>query len=227
MSEFFKTEIHYATSVLDQDIPAVPQLIAGDSPAFSSSDVEYPAGTYTQHQALTTGNVPWTGSGPITGLTGYAFTGPKRATKIHAGMFNIDFINFPVGVTEKQVEDATQEGMVKFRKFLYSDKRTGNEILGVYAGKKLTLPFTPANGTLAPGQQGVALSGRTFTVSGATGTVTYKAESALPAGTSFNTSTGAWTGTPSAQGTYTLRFSAIDEAGNIGVGQYTIVIAAP
>lgn len=92
----------------------------------------------------------------------------------------------------------------------------------MYAGKKLTLPFTPASGALT-GQAAGALSGRSFTVTGGTGTVTYKAETALPAGTSLNTSTGAWTGTIAA-GTHTFRISAIDEAGNIGVGQYTIVV---
>lgn len=222
MSEFFPADIHYAASVLDQDLPAQPQLLAGDTPQFSSSDVQYPAGDYTQYQPLTTGYVPWTGSGPIIALTGYAFTGPKRASAIHSGMFNIDYIPFPVGVTETQVQTATETGMCKFRKFLYSDKRTGNEILGTYAGKKLTLPFTPANGALTTQAAG-ALSGRTFTVSGAVGAVAYKAETPLPAGTSLNTSTGAWTGSISA-GTYSFRISATDSAGNIGVGQYTIVV---
>jgi len=227
-------DIHYAESSTDPGA-APPQLIAGDTPAVSTQDVPLTvSGTaLKQFQPLqraddiTGAYQPWAAGNPIAAVTCFAVPiGNTRKAVYTEGMFNINAIAWPDGTTEAQV-DAAQSLGCKFRRLLYSDKRTGNEALGVESGPG-DLVLVPAPGAIAGLTQGVALSGRSFVAPEASGAVTYAvASGALPTGTSLNASTGAWTGTPSAAGSYTFAISAVDSIGQHTIGNYTATVAAP
>jgi large repetitive protein len=74
-------------------------------------------------------------------------------------------------------------------------------------------PLTWSNTTLSAGTVGVSYSGA-ITASGGATPLTYSINSgALPAGLTFNTSTGAITGTPTAGGTYNPTFKVTDADG--------------
>lgn len=112
----------------------VPQLFAGDTPAIVTNDVVIPAAK-GQYVPLGPGYAAWAAGQPIIALTAFAHTGTNQRKAVYtAGMFNIDMIQWPSGTTEAQIQAATEQGMVKFRKPLYSDKRTGGEVLGQLAG---------------------------------------------------------------------------------------------
>lgn len=140
--------IHYANGEV---IPgsAPPQLFAGDTPAVVTQDIAITVATtaLVQFQPLmldgTSGAyVPWAAGvgNEIAAVTAYAIPiGTSRNAVYTAGMFNIDAIVWPATTTEAQVQ-ISQTGMCRFRKLLYSDKRTGNE----------GPPGTPAG----PGQPG-------------------------------------------------------------------------
>jgi hypothetical protein len=81
--------------------------------------------------------------------------------------------------------------------------------------------------TLADGSVGVAYS-QSVTASGGTGTgyVYSISAGALPNGLSFNTSTGAITGTPTVGGPFSFTVSVRDSGGNTGARNYTVNIGA-
>ena len=119
-------------------------LMAADTPAIADQDFAITVATNPIPQfyplMLSAGAiVPWVAGNPIYGVSLYLMpVGVQRAAIRVAGMFNIDAMRWPVSTTEAQVQSA-QTGMVRFRKLLYSDKRTGNEgAPGTYAG-----PQTP------------------------------------------------------------------------------------
>ena len=118
----------------------IPQLFAGDTPALQTTDVLIP-GAHDQHVPLGPGYAAWAPGQPIIALTAYKVAAGKRAAPYTAGCFNIDAIRWPSGTTEAQVQTATEQSQLKFRKLLYSDKRTGNEVLGKDAGPAI-VPIT-------------------------------------------------------------------------------------
>lgn len=130
------SEIHYAESDVSDTGSRPPQLFAGDTPPVSTQDIAITvAGTaLLQYQPLqmdgTTGAYePWAVADglPIAAITAYeAPIGTQRIAVYTEGMFNIDAIVWPATTTEAQVQVAATMGC-KFRKLLYSDKRTGNE----------------------------------------------------------------------------------------------------
>lgn len=226
-------DIHYAESSTDPGA-APPQLFAGDTPAVVTQDVPLTvSGTaLKQFQPLqladgvTGAYEPWAAGSPIAAVTCFAVPiGTTRKAVYTAGMFNINAIAWPEGTTEAQV-DAAQSLGCKFRRLLYSDKRTGNEALGVESGPG-DLILDPAAGDIAGLQEGVALADRSFVATNASGAVTYAvASGALPTGTSLNASTGAWTGTPTTAGDYTWAISAVDALGQHTISNYTATVAA-
>ena len=67
---------------------------------------------------------------------------------------------------------------------------------------------------------------QTFTQSGGNGTITWSKSGAIPAGTTFNTSTGVLSGTPTAPGSFSITVTATDANGCAGTGAaYNLVIA--
>jgi hypothetical protein len=128
-------EINYAESSGTEDIGLPPQLFAGDTPPVSTQDIEITTAAAIaqfvplQQDGVTFAYEPWAAADglPIAAVTAYAVPiGTTRNAVYTAGMFNIDAISWPATTTEAQVQ-AAQRGDCKFRKLLYSDKRTGNE----------------------------------------------------------------------------------------------------
>lgn len=119
------------------DPTPMPQLFAGDTPAIVTADVLIP-GNHEQFVPLGPGYAAWAAGQPIIALTAYKVTAGKRSAPYLAGCFNIDAIRWPSGTTEAQVQTATEQSQLKFRKLLYSQKRTGGEVLGTEAGPQIT-----------------------------------------------------------------------------------------
>lgn len=119
-------EIHYASS---EDIGKsdVPQLFAGETPAVGTVDVLLPSGAREQFVPLGTDYGAWEAGQTITGVTAYKVPGGTREAIYVSGCFNIDAIAWPAGTTEAQVQAGMALSQLKFRKLLYSDKRTGTE----------------------------------------------------------------------------------------------------
>lgn len=131
-------EINYATGE-DGDYVEVPQLLAGETPSLGTIDVLMPAGARLQFEPLGTAYGLWAAGQPITGVTAYATPGGVRAAIYASGCFNLDAIKWPAGTTEAQVQAAQISSQCKFRKLLYSDKRTGTEPApGTTAGPSTT-----------------------------------------------------------------------------------------
>ena len=125
-------DIHYASGANAEDTGLPPQLLAGDTPAVATQDfaITVAGAAIPQFSPLarTAGAlVPWTAGTEIAAITAFDLPiGTLRKALYVAGMFNIDAINWPDGTTEAQIE-AGSTGMLRFRKLLYSDARTGNE----------------------------------------------------------------------------------------------------
>lgn len=112
------------------------ELMAGDTPHISDRDVAItvvttpiPAFTPLARNATTQAFEPWANGGTlaIAAISLYPMpVGAQRAAVRESGMFNLDAINWPAGTTEAQVQAASRE-TCRFRKLLYSNKRTGNE----------------------------------------------------------------------------------------------------
>lgn len=110
----------------DTSSKVVPQLFAAETPAPVTTDVLLPAGAVGQFVPLTTGYAPWVNTGtapnPIIAVTAYAVPGGTRAAVYHEACFNMDAIAWPTGTTEAQIQAATENSGLKFRKLLYSQK---------------------------------------------------------------------------------------------------------
>ena len=110
----------------DTSAKTVPQLFAAETPAPVTTDILFPAGAVGQFVPLTTGYVPWVNTGtapnPIIAVTAYAVPGGTRAAVYHEACFNLDAITWPAGTTEAQIQAATENSGLKFRKLLYSHK---------------------------------------------------------------------------------------------------------
>lgn len=130
--------INYAEGT-EGDYIAPPQLLAGETPALGTIDVLMPSGAVDQFVPLGTNYGPWAAGQVITGVTAYATPGGVRAAIYTSGCFNLDAIKWPSGTTEAQVQTAQINSQCKFRKLLYSDKRTGTEPApGTEAGPSTT-----------------------------------------------------------------------------------------
>ena len=69
----------------------------------------------------------WAAGGQVDAISAYAIpVGTSRAAVYTEGMFNVDALNWPADTTEVAAMTA-MTGDVKYRKLLYSDKRTGDE----------------------------------------------------------------------------------------------------
>ena len=114
-----------------------PQLLAGDTPGLSSQDVlltvtgtPMPAYTPLQRDATTFLFEPWVAADgqPVAAITPFQIpVGANQRIAVYTeGMFNQDAIAWPAGTTEVQIAAAMRSN-VKYRKLLYSNKRTGTE----------------------------------------------------------------------------------------------------
>ena len=226
-------DINYADSDWG-DSPLPPQLFAGDTPAVVTNDhpitnvAIWPQYRVLQRNASTQAWELWAAGGlPVAGVVAYDLPigTAKRAAIYEAGMFNIDALVWPNGTTEAQAQAGLRD-LVKGRKLLYSDKRTGNEQLGVPAGPSL-LTINPQSGALANVPEDVAMpSVQLQALNASEGAVEYVLYSGtLPAGTTIS-ATGLYAGTPTTQGTYTFAVKATDSAGKVGVVHYTHTITA-
>jgi hypothetical protein len=109
----------------------VPQLMAGDTPAFATRDVPILAAAsaipqYTPLKYASGAWAPWTVGTVIAGIAMYAIPNladDQRAAIAVAGMFNIDAIAWPADTTEADVEAGSVGTPLQFRKLLYSDQR--------------------------------------------------------------------------------------------------------
>ena len=119
-------DINYASGP-GEDSVDVPQLFAGETPAVATQDVLLPAGALLQFVPLGPGYAPWAAGDEIVAITAYGTPGSKRAAVYTAGCFNIDAIRWPATTTEAQIQAASETSQLKFRKLLYSQKRTGTE----------------------------------------------------------------------------------------------------
>lgn len=228
-------DIHYASGANAEDTGLPPQLMAGDTPAVVTQDFAITVSTNPIAQFAPLkwdgGNlVPWTAGSEIAAITAFGLpVGTLRKAVYTAGMFNIDAINWPSGTTEAQVQ-AAQSGMLRFRKLLHSDKRTGNESAYVGPGNEAGgQPLTFTAGALPGGTESAAYSyDLDLRVHGGAGARTFALESGtLPTGVTLNTSTGVVSGTvgASASGNYSPVFSVTDEEGNEATAACTLVIA--
>jgi hypothetical protein len=84
----------------------------------------------------------------------------------------------------------------------------------------------PVSATLPSGVIGIAYSA-TISVTGGTGPFTLSIVGSLPAGLSFNSTTGVISGTPTTAATSTFTVNVVDAAGLSGSGSFGITINAP
>jgi large repetitive protein len=154
--------------------------------------------TFTQSGGF--GTITWSKSGAIpTGMTFHPTTGVLDGTPTQAG-------SFPITVT------ATDSNLCTGTGASYTLVVTCNVI-------------TVTNPGVTTGTVDAVFS-QTFTQSGGNGTITWSKSGAIPAGTTFNTSTGVLSGTPTAPGTFPITVTATDANGCAGTGTtYTLVIA--
>lgn len=113
------------------------QLIISDTPPVVTQDVvltvsgsPMPEFTPLQRDGTTQAWEPWVAADglPVSGVTCYTIpVGASQRVAVYTeGMFNQDAIKWPDGTTEAQIM-AAMRGDVKYRKLLYSNKRTGTE----------------------------------------------------------------------------------------------------
>jgi len=235
MSEF---DIHYAEGPNGEDTGLPPQLMAGDTPAVVTQDykITVSGSTIKQFTPLKRDNgagfVPWTAGSSVDAIAAFDLpVGTYRKCLYTAGMFNIDAINWPEGTTEAQAELA-QTGMIRYRKLLYSDQRTGNESAYVGPGNEAggqPFAFQADSATLPASAEGAAYSFDVDSIlEGGSGVRTFSLDSGtFPSGVSINTSTGVISGTvgASASGTYHPVIKVVDAEGNTISQTFTLVIA--
>lgn len=227
-------DIHYASGANAEDTGLPPQLMAGDTPPVSTQDFAFSLATAIgQFVPLTrVGDSfePWAAGDQVDAISAYGIpVGDSRAAVYTEGMFNIDAINWPDGTTEVQAMTA-MTGDVKYRKLLYSDKRTGNESDEVGPGNEagqaiVVITLTPASGALDGGTEAVAYNA-SITAAGGESPYGYAvSDGSLPAGLSLNASTGEITGTPTTAGTSNFDVTVTDANGATTTASYSIVVA--
>lgn len=227
--------IHIASGANVEDTALPPQFVAGDTPALVTSDVKLTVSgsaipKYTPLKIDSGNYVPWTAGAEVAAIAPFDLpVGTLRKALIFAGMFNIDAIKWPAGTTTAQAE-AAQTGMIRYRKLLYSDKRTGDESAYVGPGNEAGgQPLAIAAGALPGGTESAAYSyDLDIRTSGGNGARTWALQSGtLPTGVSLNTSTGVVSGTvgASASGSYSPVFKVTDEAGNTATATLSLTIA--
>jgi hypothetical protein len=126
-----------------ESIAAGQEFILSDTPAPVTQDFLLPAalGAVAQYTPLSRAGAGgtfavWAAGQPLAAILPFSVDtagGAQRRVLYVEGMFNQDMIKWPNGTTEAQIE-AAQTGNIRCRKPLYSDKRTGNEVVGVQAG---------------------------------------------------------------------------------------------
>ena len=214
-----------------EDSPLPPQLIAGDTPAMVTEDIPVPASvdwpqyTVLQRNGTTGAYETWAAGNDVAGITAYPTKSGRevRAAIYTAGMFNIDALLWPSGTTEVQAQEGCR-GLIRCRKLLYSDKRTGQEQLGLPAGPSL-LTILPSSGALPNFTDDEAVAAF-MSAPNANGAVTYSLYSGtLPTGMTVNSANGLQ-GTPTAAGDYTFSIKAVDSQGMAGVVNYTVTVDA-
>jgi len=231
-------EIHIASGANAEDTGLPPQLFAGDTPQVVTEDflITVSTNVIPQYTPLkvdgSAGFVPWTAGSEVAAIAPYELAvGTYRKALYVAGMFNIDAILWPDNTTEAQVQ-AAQTGMLRFRKLLHSDKRTGNESQYVGPGNEAggqPFAFEAGSINMPGGTESAAYSFDLDTVlAGGAGERTWSLDSGtLPSGLSVNADTGVVSGTvgASASGTYHPVFKVVDEEGNEATQAFTLVIA--
>lgn len=226
--------VHYAQGANVEDTGLPPALVAGDTPALVTQDfvlnVSALIPQYTPLMSSGNNFVPWTAGNEVAAIAPFDLEpGVYRKALITAVMANVDAIKWPAGTTEVQA-DAAQTGMIRYRKLLHSDKRTGNESVYVGPGNEAGgQPLGLTGGALPGGTESAAYSFDLDTrVAGGQGARTWAlASGTLPAGVTLNTSTGVLSGTvgAAASGTYTPTFSVTDSQGNVQSASFSLVIA--
>src|SRR6188768_2068532 len=122
-----------ARGVTNEGATPHPQLMASDTPQIADVDVIVPA-AQLQFVPLGPGYAAWAAGDPIIAVTMFQIVGTNQRKVVRvAGCFNIDAIRWPAGTTEAQIQVATEGSQLQFRKLLYSQKRTGGEVLGTEA----------------------------------------------------------------------------------------------
>lgn len=122
-----------ASGPIEENLGRPPQLYAGDTPPLSTQDFTITVATtaipqYTPLRRAADGAItPWVAGAAVFAVAMYPIpVGTSRAALATEAMFNIDALAWPAGTTEVQAM-AGMSGNVKYRKLLYSDKRTGTE----------------------------------------------------------------------------------------------------
>ena len=229
------TYVHIASGASPEDGALPPQFIAGDTPALVTQDFPLVVAAiipqYTPLKKDGANFVPWTSGSAVAAIAPYDLkVGTYRAALITDVMANIDAIKWPATTTEVQAMAGMTLG-VRYRKLLYSDKRTGAESAYVGPGNEVGgQPLVFAGGALPGGTEAAAYSfDLDSLVSGGVGARTWSlASGTLPSGVTLDTSTGLLSGTVggSAVGNYTPNFKVVDADGNESTAACTLAIAA-
>lgn len=228
--------IHIAEGPNQEDLGLPPQLFAGDTPPVSTQDFAFNLGAaigqYVPLMRSGGSFVAWTAGNEVAAISAYEIAaGARRAAVYTEGMFNIDALNWPAGTTET-VAMTAMTGNIKYRRLLFSDRRTGDESdyvgPGNEGGAGDALVFE--GGALPNGTEQAAYSyDLNLLASGGDGARTWELTGgALPGGVTLNAATGVISGTLSdaIAGSFSPEFTVTDEAGGEQTGVCTITVVA-
>jgi len=167
-------------------------------------------------------------SEPVTGFTGsdLVLTSTGTASGRLGVLQTSDNITYTV-----QVDDISGSGTLRLDILANAvDNVGGNSNAAFTGGTPLaigrSIALTPSDGsTLSNGLVGTAYNDGSISATGGVGTITFNATS-LPPGLSIDPATGAITGTPTADGTFTVTVTATGATSGSAAANYTIVIAS-
>ncbi|MGK6312603.1 autotransporter domain-containing protein [Neorhizobium sp. DT-125] len=167
-------------------------------------------------------------SEPVTGFTGsdLVLTSSGTASGRLGVLQTSDNITYTV-----QVDDISGSGTLRLDVLANAvDNVGGNSNAAFTDGTPLavgrSIALTPSDGsTLSNGLVGTAYNDGSISATGGVGTITFSA-TGLPPGLSIDPATGAITGTPTADGTFTVAVTATGATSGTATASYTIVIAA-